>query len=90
MKRILQNLIVSALIPILFFGNFQVALACGPYEPTPVFEYEHAPENPFENFAGGKIGILKPSYHRSVLFAGYRYLSGASFTADEQKALVEV
>ena len=90
MKRILQNLIVSALIPILLFGNFQVAVACGPYEPTPVFEYEHAPENPFENFAAGKIGILKPSYHRSVLFAGYRYLSGASFTADEQKALVEV
>ncbi len=63
---------------------------CGPSYITPIFDYTYAPENPFENFAAGKIGILKPDYHRSVLFAAYRYFNNGSFTADEQKALVEV
>lgn len=65
-------------------------LGCGPAYVSPIFEYEHAPENPFENFAAGKIGIVKASHRRVVLFAAYRYLTGGSFSADEQKALVEV
>ncbi len=56
----------------------------------PVFNYKYAPENPFENFAAGKIGIVKPSYHRTILVAAYRYLTGGNFTPDEQKNLVEV
>lgn len=64
--------------------------ACGPSYITPVFDYKHAPEEPFENFAAGRIGIVKTSYHRVVLFAAYRYLNGGGFSADEQKGLVDV
>jgi hypothetical protein len=63
---------------------------CGPSYVSPIFEYEHAPENPYQNFAAGKLGLIKPSQRRIVLLAAYRYLSGGSFSADEQKALVEV
>lgn len=75
---------------ILLFTFFASLLPCGPAFVTPVFEYKFAPENPYENFAAGRIGILKPTYRRVVLFAAYRYLNGGSFAADEQKALVDV
>ena len=65
-------------------------LPCGPYILTPVFDIESQPEVPYENFAAGKIGILKPKFHRSVLFAAYRYINGGTFTAAEQKALIDV
>ena len=67
-----------------------VALACGPSSIEPVFKYDHAPENPYENFAAGKLGLIKPSQRRVVLFAAYRYLIGGGFSADEQKDLVAV
>jgi hypothetical protein len=79
--------IASGLLILTFIVN---ALPCGPAYISPVFEYDHAPENPYENFAAGRIGILKPALRRSVLFAAYRYLNGGGFTASEQKALVEV
>src|SRR5215213_9615069 len=64
--------------------------ACADSSITPVFEYKYAPENPYENFAAGKIGILKPTYRRVVLFAAYRYLNEQGFSNDEQKALTKV
>jgi len=55
-----------------------------------LFSYTRAPENPYENFAAGRIGIVKPTLKRSVLFAAYRYINGGGFSAEEQKALVDV
>jgi hypothetical protein len=78
---------------LLFILLFQIAapaFACGPSYITPVFDYKHAPEEPFENFAAGRIGIVKPTYRRVVLFAAYRYLNGGGFSAAEQKGLVDV
>jgi hypothetical protein len=63
---------------------------CGPGYVTPLFDSRHKPEDPYKNFAAGKIGILKPSFRRVVLFAAYRYLNNGTFTADEQKSLVDV
>ena len=83
----LTRFAVSFLLIFAFIAN---ALPCGPAYLTPIFEYDHAPEHPFANFAAGRIGILKSSYHRSVLYAAYRYLNGGGFSADEQKALVDV
>ena len=80
----------TASIFLLFLLLANAALPCGPGYITPIFEYEHAPENPFENFAAGRIGVLKPSYRRVVLFAAYRYLNNGSFSAGEQKELVDV
>jgi hypothetical protein len=79
---------LSSLLLIAFSVN--PILACGPSYISPIFEYEHAPENPYENFAAGKLGILKPSQRRIVLIAAYRYLNGGGFSDPEQKALVEV
>lgn len=79
------------LISILLICAFMInAFPCGPSYITPVFDYKKAPENPYQNFAAGKIGILKPTYHRSVLFAAYRYFNGGSFNAAEQQGLIEV
>lgn len=78
--------LVSLFLILAFLGN---VLPCGPAFVTPVFEYKYAPENPFENFAAGKIGIVKPTLHRSVLLAAYRYVNGGGLTYDEQKGLVE-
>ena len=83
----LVHLVLSFLLIFAFVTN---ALPCGPSYLTPIFQYEHAPENPYENFAAGRIGILKTSYNRSVLFAAYRYMIGGGFSAEEQKALVDV
>lgn len=79
-----------ALTLILIFQNIIPAFACGPGYVSPVFDYKNAPENPYANFAAGKLGIIKPTYHRIVLFAAYRYLNGGGFSAEEQKGLVEV
>lgn len=86
MKRSIQIIFSTILI----FSFYVSALPCGPAFVTPLFDYKSAPENPYINFAAGRIGILKPTYHRSVLFAAYRYLNGGTFTAAEQKALVDV
>ncbi len=86
MKKTIQILISTILI----FAFCISIFPCGPAYITPLFDYKSAPENPYQNFAAGKIGILKPTYHRSVLYAAYRYFNGGSFSAAEQKALVEV
>ena len=75
---------------ILVFAIVSNAVPCGPSYITPVFEHSYAPENPYENFAAGRLGIIKPGFRRSVLFAAYRYINGGAFTPDEQKALVAV
>lgn len=74
----------------LIFAFIANILPCGPAYITPIFDYKSAPESPYQNFAAGKIGILKPSYHRSVLFAAYRYFNGGSFNANEQQGLIDV
>ena len=87
----LRSSAVALFILVTFFVQAVApVLACGPSYITPVFDYEHAPEEPFEGFAAGKIGIIKPTYYRIVLFAAYRYLNGGGFSGDEQKGLVDV
>lgn len=74
---------------ILLFAFMSNALPCGPGYISPVFDQKNAPENPYTNYAAGRLGIIKPSFRRSILFAAYRYLNGGSFSADDQRALVE-
>lgn len=65
-------------------------IPCGPSFVSPVFDINSSPEFPYEDFAAGKLGIIRPAFHRSVLFAAYRYLNGGGFNPDEQKALTEI
>ena len=48
------------------------------------------PGYPMDRFAAGRIGVVQPTYARSYLYVAYRYLSGSSFTPDEQKALTSL
>ena len=80
------------LVTFALFAAFltQGALPCGPGYTTPVFDTDKAPEVPFSVYASGRLGIVKPTFRRSVLLAAYRWLSGAGLTQDEQKAMVDV
>jgi hypothetical protein len=78
-----------ALMGVLLLSS-QPSLACGPFSLDAVFTFTVHPEYPLDSFAGGKIGVIEPSHARSYLFVAYRYLNGASFNAEEQKALVEL
>jgi hypothetical protein len=89
MKNVFRVSVALLLLAVLHLNTMQVVQACGPSELTPVFDYSYAPERPWTDFASGKLGIIKPGYRRSVLFAAYRYLNGSGFSAPEQQALVE-
>lgn len=78
---------VSLVLTFAFLTN---ALPCGPSYVSPMFAVRSAPEHPYKDYAAGRIGIVKPTFHRSVLFAAYRWINGSGFSADEQKAIVEV
>lgn len=68
----------------------QSVLACGPGYTSPVFDVNTAPESPYREYAAGKLGIVKPTYRRSILLAAYRYLTGGGFSDAEQKDLIRV
>ena len=88
MTRKYLRLVVVVLLAVLLF-NSTSALACGPFLIEAVFVHTVHPTYPVERFAAGHIGVLQPSYARSYLYAGYRYLNGSGFTPAEQRALTE-
>lgn len=64
------------------------ALACGPYFPVTIFIQTKHPDQPFEKYAAGELGVVQPSYSRSFLVVAYRYFSGGSFDPSEQEQLL--
>ena len=64
--------------------------SCGPAYVSPVFDVRRAPEFPYSDYAAGRLGIVKPTFSRSVLFAAYRYVNGGSFSPSEQNSLMEI
>ena len=66
------------------------ALPCGPSLMTPLFTLRGAPEHPYRDYAAGRLGIIKPEFHRSVLFAAYRWINGAGLTPEQQQAMIDV
>lgn len=63
---------------------------CGPAYVSPVFTIRNGPEDPYLDFAAGRLGIVRPEFHRSVLYAAYRWINGSGLDAEEQKAVIEV
>src|SRR5271168_3321003 len=55
-----------------------------------LFESQVHPDLPFDQFAAGRLGIIKPTWERRYLYVAYRYLAGPGFDASEQKALVSL
>jgi hypothetical protein len=80
------------LVTFALFGAFFThgVVPCGPGYTTPVFDTDKAPETPYSDYAAGRLGIVKPTFRRSVLMAAYRWLNGAGLTPDEQQAMVDV
>src|SRR5207247_10632330 len=79
---------MSCLVAIgLLFHSYISAKACGPSYLQPIFVFEGSPDLPLQEFAAGKIGIVRPTFGRKTLLIAYRYLNGGSFAADEQNAL---
>ncbi len=85
--NILSRFAIALILILAFLSS---ALPCGPGYVTPVFDFTKSPEQPYTNFAAGRLGIIKPTFRRSVLIAAYRYLGGGSFSADEQRDLVDL
>ncbi|MEZ5425499.1 MAG: hypothetical protein R2747_04475 [Pyrinomonadaceae bacterium] len=90
MKKRRRYLFTSILVLLFFLQQIPKANSCGPVEISPIFDVTTAPEEPFQNFASGQLGIVKPTHRRVVLFAAYRYLTGGGFNFDEQKELLRV
>src|SRR2546430_5921239 len=86
MKTFSQFIVLFLLV----IALLTTALPCGPAYTTPLFDVTKKPENPFENFAAGRLGIVKPTFARSVLYVAYRYINGGTLTPDDQKAMVDV
>ncbi|MFM9903810.1 MAG: hypothetical protein ACKVQJ_04480 [Pyrinomonadaceae bacterium] len=82
-----SRFIVTIVLIAVFLSS---ALPCGPGYITPLFDTSSAPENPYTEYAAGRLGIIKPTFHRSVLYAAYRYVAGGGLNAAEQRAMVEV
>jgi tetratricopeptide (TPR) repeat protein len=91
MKRARFYPLVACLMAlVLLFTATSPASACGPFMVEAIFVHTVHPDYPMDRFAAGRIGVVQPSYARSYLYVAYRYLSGSSFTPDEQKALTSL
>lgn len=62
--------------------------ASGVHSVIALFESHVHPDIPFDPFAAGRLGIVKPTWDRSYLYVAYRCLAGPGFDPSEQKALV--
>lgn len=80
--------VVTAVVLIASF--LSSALPCGPGYISPLFDTTSAPENPYSDYAAGNLGIIKPKFRRSVLYAAYRHIVGNGMSAAEQQAMIEV
>jgi len=80
-------LIAGLLAFVILFTATPPASACGPFLVEAIFVHTVHPGYPMDRYAAGRIGVVQPTYARSYLYVAYRYLSGSSFTPDEQKAL---
>src|SRR5258707_3467063 len=52
-----------------------------------MFVYTKHPDFPLERFAKGQLGVLRPTYARSYLFAAYRNLTNGALSDAETAAL---
>ncbi len=85
-----KALLALALILSVSFMLPQRTQACGPFFTDAIFVYSKHPDFPLENFAAGKLGILRTSWARSYLVAAYRNLAGNHLSESEAKAIKSV
>jgi hypothetical protein len=86
----LSSIAAVILVCSLLFGWVPPAKACGPFFLGAVFTYSKHPDMPLNGFVQGRIGVIRPSYARSYLYAAYRQMTGPAFDQPEQNALIEL
>jgi hypothetical protein len=62
-------------------------IACGPFFTDAIFVFTKHPDFPLEQFAGGKLGIVTPTWARSYLVIAYRALSDNPLSEAEAKSV---
>jgi len=64
--------------------------SCGPFLESAIFAFADRPDGPAENFAAGKMGIVRPNFRHAYLVVAYRYFSALKLTPEDQKAALDV
>ena len=64
------------------------ATASGPFEPVLIFTPIDRPDAPLQRFLQGELGVLRPTYAPTFLFAAYRQLSGLGFDPAAQAQIL--
>jgi hypothetical protein len=87
--RILRIAFVAFILLILFAIPSAI-YSCGPFLESAIFSFRDRPDGPPENFAAGKLGIVRPDFRQAYLVIAYRYFSGLTLTSDQQKAALDL
>jgi hypothetical protein len=74
----------------LFLVTPSAIYSCGPFFEETIFSFDTQPETSPEDFAAGKLGIIRPGFRRAYLAVAYRYLSGLTLTPEQQRATLDV
>src|SRR6266576_494294 len=64
--------------------------ACGPFFTDALFVFTKHPDFPLEQYAGGKLGIVQPSWARSYLVAAYRTLAASPLSEREASDMMNL
>src|SRR5882762_8641450 len=82
-KGIFVRCALATSLFVVFFYAAPVLQSCSD-GPEPFSDYSSHPDVPLEKFAGGRLGIVQPTFARSYLVVAYRYASGVPLSKDEQ------
>jgi hypothetical protein len=64
--------------------------ACGPFFTDALFVFTKHPDFPLAQYAGGKLGVVQPTWARSYLVVAYRALSANPLSDRETKDMTEL
>ncbi len=82
------GLALFGVVLVFVFGGTQPRVeACGPFFERPVFVGVYMPDPPLAEFAGGRLGHVRPTWARRYLTVAYRYLTGKPLSIEEQRPL---
>ena len=88
LRHVKRALVVSSILWVLAVPSS--IYSCGPFLESAIFAFTDRPDGPAENFAAGKLGIVRPDFRQAYLVVAYRYFSGLGLTNAQQKAALDV
>ena len=88
LRHVKRALVVSSILWVLAVPSS--IYSCGPFLESAIFAFTDRPDGRAENFAAGKLGIVRPDFRQAYLVVAYRYFSGLGLTNAQQKAALDV